>query len=202
MGLVGTIDLRKSATPGMAPTDSCDWMSPALKASAACPGIGQIIRRAGTTTAAIAVDSQRSPRKNNTDLSARRSPRILSAVREIPVISRATTSGMIVIRSKSSHKPPISSPVEMAPWSPVPFIATQSAPPATPATSAVNIRQVCGISSPRSIAFPSHRYSCVDAMALRVPTKNFHRGLVCSATHKNRFDPDLRIRTFYSIFIV
>src|SRR3546814_8734426 len=88
-GLEGTIERRKAAIPTVGASTGAETERLAASDRAASVGIGKTPSSAGTSTAAMAVDTQRSAMKVTTDRIATRSPSALSAVFAIPVMRRS-----------------------------------------------------------------------------------------------------------------
>jgi hypothetical protein len=109
IGLVGSSERRKSASVGTAGATRPTTGGPRAKPPRLPPGAGKSPSRKGIATAANIAEPQSRTRKVITDRAARRPACAASDAAVMPVISRLTSNGMIVICSALSQSVPIGS---------------------------------------------------------------------------------------------
>ncbi len=113
-GLVGTNERMNWAKVGISPTSSAEAESALFRAAPASASIGKSWSRSGVKKADMIAPLHSTTMNRMTARPASRPERAASADAVIPLISRATTSGTIVILRASSQRPPIGSAIRIA----------------------------------------------------------------------------------------
>jgi hypothetical protein len=144
IGLVGTIERRKSVKGGTSPTGA-GVASAVLSAAADSAGIGASDRNKGVSAAPKIADKVIRAMIQAMERAAIAPAFAASAVCAIPVMSSATNSGTTVMRSAFSHKVPIRSAMSAAPPAKSGNAAAAKIPSAMPTARARRMRAALDI---------------------------------------------------------